>query len=207
MAMIPLLAMAIPALLSGIHSAVDIARSSRAYAQGKGIRHRYAMRRKGGRMRHLKRKGGRVHHRKNYAKHARRGKGVFADIVSGIPLLGSVAGPLIRSLGGRISRGRVFKRGHGLAPMHMRSLTALARGPKGYGGRLMPYGAITPAAMIHKMLPMMKYGRGLLMPAGGAVRRGHYRVVNGRRVRVAPTIVRGKGLRRHRRGGYIPYTF
>lgn len=81
------LAMGLPGLIGGIISAVD---AGKRLNQGRGVR-RLAVRR-----------------------HAKaRGKGVAADIASALPLIGPIAGPLVRALGGKARRGK------GLVPLHI----------------------------------------------------------------------------------------
>lgn len=187
-ALLPLLAMGIPALFGAITGGINIANA----IKGRGVR-----RRRGGRHHKVagaRRRGGRVvAMRKHYKKRkggalspqayrairrlvnaplnnlraglmkrggkVKRGRGVFADILGSIPLLGSIAGPIVRSLGGRVR-----KHGKGLSPMYL----------------MRPY-----------------VGRGLLAPAGGLVhhRKSHLRKVRGhaKKIRVRGSTV-GHGL-------------
>lgn len=133
--LIPLLAAAIPGILGTVAGAMDVAHKAKQL-KGQGLRRRRAAAKKGGRVR----------------RRHRRGRGVVGDVVSSIPLLGSLLGPLARGIG----------LGLGNLPydnVHMK-----------YGGALMPYG------MVRSMRGMGVRG-GLLSAAGGRIRRGHYRRV------------------------------
>lgn len=170
-ALLPLLAMGIPALLSGVSGIMGIA------DQAKKLR--------GGRLRRMHHKrGGRVHHirRRIHMRRRKLGRGVAANILGSIPVLGSILGPIVSAMGGRVRR-RHHKRmrGHGLSPMYYTR-------PYVGMGMLGPLGSHVLA----------KYGRGLLAPAGGykpyiggTVRKGHYRKIRGRgaRIRVRPTLI------------------
>lgn len=129
--------------------------------------------------RHMSGKGMRMRHRR------RRGRGIASSIAGAIPLIGPLLGPLVGALGGRVRR---RTRGRGLVPMSIYQ-------PIAWGGRLMAR---------RRRRRVGGYGRrgGLLSPTGmgGAIyRRGYYKHVNGRRVYVHPTVVRGGRLRRRRR--------
>jgi hypothetical protein len=178
---LPLLAMGIPALLSGISGIMGIV------DQAKRMKGGHLRRYRGGRLMHRlmfrKRYGGRLRKHK-YHKHKRyhRGKGMAADIISQIPLLGGIAGPIVRALGGRLHHKGYHKivhtlygpklkyikgnRGHGLAPMYMkRPYTGCGmlylpgvtnRIIKTHGGRIRRH------KKVHR-----RHGRGLIAPAGG----------------------------------------
>jgi hypothetical protein len=191
MAFLPMLLSAgIPALMGLISGGIGIAN---AVKQSKGGRLRRRMRLvhrkvgKGGRLHRLKARPA-VHRRKAVApKHhggavrhrlvkyrQMRGKGVVADVVSNIPLLGGILGPLIRSFGGKLRhRGgmrypahhqklsesirRILAGGKGLSPMHIQH----------------PYlgAGLSPMHIQHPYLGAglrrhHKRGRGMLTPPG-----------------------------------------
>ncbi len=143
---------AIPSFISGIMGIADNARKLRG---GKVRRHRVVHRA----IKH-KRRGGKIHRKRRVKKH-RRGRGVVADTLSNIPLLGALLGPLAKAFGGKLRRMPAHKRrliirklmaGRGLAPMYMQrpyvgmGLTArphhkMARKPKLHGKGLAPYGS------------------------------------------------------------------
>lgn len=99
-ALLPLLAMGIPALLSGVSGIMGIANEAKKLH--------------GGRLRHYRRKGKGIKHRPHlHVGRRKRGRGVAANIIGSIPLLGNILGPIVSALGGRVRR-----RGHGLSPMY-----------------------------------------------------------------------------------------
>jgi hypothetical protein len=156
------LAMGVPGLIGGIMEAV---RSGKRLTGGRLIVYKHmAKAPHGGRIRRVKRH--------------RRGRGIAADIAGAIPLLGAFAGPLVRAMGGKLRRKRVYRRrkgGDGLVPMHMYN-------PIAYGSGLLFPGR-------RHMIG------GLLSPTGGAVsyRKGYYKHVKGRRIHVKPAIVHHGG--------------
>ncbi len=179
-------ASAIPSLISGIMGIANEAKKAR-----------------GGR---LRRRGVRAG-----IKHKRKGRGVVADTLGNVPLLGALLGPLARALGGRVNR-----RGKGLSPMYIRrpyvgmGLSPLGRyrggalhHRKGYykyagGKRIHVRPTLVHGSGLSPMYIRRPYvGMGLLAPAGGAIhhRKGHYRKVNGHRVHVRPsTVHNGRAL-------------
>ena len=172
-------ALGLPGLIGGIMSAVEAGKR----LSGGRIRRRPLHRpmRIGGKLKKNKRK---------------RGRGVAADIIGGIPLLGAIAGPLVRALGGKVRRRRVAK-GRGLVPIHIYQPIAYGAGLLGPGMAGISRAVIKTHPLIGKtssgrMIPIVG---GLLSPTGigSSVRRGHYRYVGGKRVHVSPTIVRGSG--------------
>lgn len=200
-ALLPLLAMGIPALLSGVSGIMGIA------DQAKKLR--------GGRLRRMHHKrGGRVHHirRRIHMRRRKLGRGVAANILGSIPVLGSILGPIVSAMGGRVRR-RHHKRmrGHGLSPMYYtrpyvgmgmrRHHKRMRHRKRGHG--LSPMYYTRPYVGMGMLGPLgshvlAKYGRGLLAPAGGykpyiggTVRKGHYRKIRGRgaRIRVRPTLI------------------
>src|ERR1700744_1484401 len=182
--LIPAIA-SLPSLIGGIMDAVNAGKKlhggklmalhkmSRHPIHGYKIRqllHLYhmmhPMQGKGGRMMHYARKrGGRVHYVRKRREMKRRGRGIAADVVGSIPIVGSLLGPLIRAFGGRVYRKKrvVQKRGRGLAPMQIHY-------PIAYGGLLGP--------------GKYRHGKGLLSPTGygGTVvhRKGYYKYMNGK---------------------------
>lgn len=136
----------------------------------------------------------------------RRGKGAVADFLGNIPLLGMIAGPIARALGGKLKHhrrrpakgGRITRRvrrvggSHGNTHRMSKTIQAILRGGavvhhrRGHYKRVGVRRVHVPATIVRK---------------GGALvhRRGHYRHTAGRRVHVPATIVR--------KGGYLPYTF
>lgn len=221
---IPLLLAGIPALLAAISGGVDIATSVKKFKGGKLATKMHR------RLMFIRRKrGGRLLKKRRVVK---RGKGIAADIASAIPILGPIAGPLIRAFGGKLKKRRIIrKRGRGLAPMY------LSRPYVGLGMLTPPGGHNDPytkaiAAYIQPIAPKVptqvmvrprpskkidprfaqffkKAGTGLLAPAGGLIhRKGHYRhLQDGTKIRIASTVVRkGRGMTRTC-GGYMPYTF
>ena len=109
---IPLLLAGIPALLAAISGGVDIATSVKKFKGGKLATKMHR------RLMFIRRKrGGRLLKKRRVVK---RGKGIAADIASAIPILGPIAGPLIRAFGGKLKKRRIIrKRGRGLAPMYL----------------------------------------------------------------------------------------
>jgi hypothetical protein len=124
----------LPALLSGALGAIP---GIISLARGKG-----------GKLIVIRKPHKRVH--KKYGR-GKRGRGVVADMLSGIPLAGSFLGPLVRSLGGRL-RKRTYKKKH-----------------IGHGGN----------NMMWKRTYLPRYnklqGYGLLSPAGGRLRKRTYK--------------------------------
>jgi hypothetical protein len=119
--LIPYAMMGLPALLSGISGIMGIV------DQGRKL--------KGGRLlkRHYKAHRGGVLRRKKHKKARRRGRGAAADMISSIPLIGSLVGPLVRAMGGRLRRKHRVVRHKGLKgriPLHKGGLLSPA------GGRL-----------------------------------------------------------------------
>lgn len=184
----------LPGLIGGIMSAIEAGKR----LHGGRIRRLHPLHKAMGR-------GGRLGKRRVHKKRA--GRGIAADIVGGIPLLGAIAGPLVRALGGRVRHRRMAKhRGRGLVPMHIYQ-------PIAYGAGLIAPGPIPRYAkpdIRHMMMGITSSGKripimgGLLSPTGvgGSMRRGHYRYVHGKRIHVSPTIVHGSGgkiKRRHYR--------
>ncbi len=185
--------MAIPAVLSGIGGILDIIGSAKRLHDGGRLRKHYKLK-KGGAAQHgvrhavYKRRhvvhhrkhkvGGRVHKRKHKHMRKHRGKGVLADIVGKIPLLGSLAGPLISMLGGRIRHRKHTKkthrtpRGRGLAPMYQYRPYV--------GGRLRrrKHPRKHKKARGRGLAPMYQYKPylgGMLMPSGGPTMPHGYR--------------------------------
>lgn len=138
------------------------------------------------------------------------GRGVVADTLGKIPILGAILSPIARALGGKIKKqkntyrkkgkrgGLLYPAGRGLSPMYitrpyvgagLRKKKAVRR----KGGR---HGNMhSMSTTIRKIL-----SGGALIP-----RKGYYRTgPSGKRVHVRPTVVRksygGKG-------GYLPYTW
>jgi len=197
---------AIPNLISGF---MGIAENARKLRGGKLRKHVLRHMHK----RPIRRRGGRVH-KKRLVK---SGRGVVADTLSNIPLLGAMLGPLARAFGGKLKKmplrqRRLYAmkllrqlRGKGLAPMYMqRPYVGMGLAPYGskrsHGGYI-PYtfksGIRRSLAPMYMQRPYV--GMGLLAPAGGAVvvRKGHLRKIPGRaaRVRVAPTLaITGRGM-------------
>lgn len=106
-------------------------RGRKLFKEGKGLVH---MRRRGGaikkhpkRKHYKKKKGGRI--RKTYKM---KGRGVVADTLGSVPLLGMVLGPLAKAFGGKLARmpkrnrkaalrALLYRlRGKGLSPMYIR---------------------------------------------------------------------------------------
>ena len=151
----------------------------------------------------------------------RRGKGI-ADVLGGIPILGSLLGPIAKMFGGRIQKRKkrgggasmrfVPFKGKGLANLHIRGIRRI------YGGRLTP-GSMSsvyqklagkglgsrfamPQFKKASFAPYRMRTAGLLAPAGrgmlrgGAVAvKGHYKyAASGKRVHVRPHI-KGAGVR------------
>lgn len=220
--MIPMLALGVPAVLSGISSILDIAGSAKKLSGGKIRRYR--------KMNKRRNYGGAVK-RKYVRKSYKKGKGVAADIAGSIPILGSLLSPLIKAFGGQMKRKRTIKKrtryikGRGLAPL------AISHPYSSNVGKGMLYPPGGQMSIYHKrggslvsgLLKSAILGNGLLSPAGGLLRpagglihrRGHYRYVNGKRIHVKPAVV-GKGIinrkpkayhRKYPFGGYIPYRF
>jgi len=227
-ALLPLLAMGIPALLSGVSGIMGIASEAKKLHGGKIRLMRHAARKH----RVKRKRGGKL----VISRYARSGKGPIADALSRIPLLGMIAGPLASAFGGRIRRKR---RGHGFSPMYIhREFGGGMLTPP--GGHMMPQqklmsNAILPlvkmlgrpaftyppdmtaAAPFHIRAPgkasrimytpsaRLRVGVGLLSPAGGRIthRKGYYKYVNGKRVHVAPTIVHTGGRVHKKRGGKL----
>jgi len=175
------LAMGVPGLISGIMSAV---------AAGKQMR------------------GGRLVRLAKRPIRRRRGRGIAADIAANLPLIGSFAGPLVRAMGGRLYRKKRVvhkRRGKGLAQMHIKVPIYHGRGLLGPGlmHKASPYSSVLLPKMtksqqiIHLPYEVKRsYIGGLLAPSGhfgGAIRRGHYRHVNGKRVHVKAAIVHKGG--------------
>lgn len=136
-------------------------------------------------------RGGRIAKKRYH----RRGRGFASDFISNIPLIGPLLAPIGRAIGlgmkrqhmSMAQRKKVIRmlhsmKGKGLSPMHIASMR------QRIGGRL-----------------LMKKG-GLLAPAGGMIRKhmrkGHYRYVH-----KSGSGVKRVHVRKHRVGGYIPYTF
>lgn len=114
-------ALGLPGFIGGIISAVEAGKRLRG-----GRLVRYRPRRK---------IGGKVRRKRTY----KRGRGIAADIASSLPLIGAIAGPLVRALGGRMARGRYTKkRGRGLVPLKIYQ-------PIAYGAGLLGPGAYRPA--------------------------------------------------------------
>lgn len=157
--LIPLLAAAIPAIASTVATGIDIARKAKALKEGQGIKRRRRRARNPMTGRFFK------------IKH---GKGLAADIIGNIPLIGPLLGPLVSKMGGKVKRvRRVYARGRGLSNMRIEDLHHVM------GGALMPlyHGAYMP-----KYQRMMMPARGgLLMAAGSGPGpksvRGHFRHV------------------------------
>lgn len=200
-------ALGLPGFIGGIISAVEAGKR----LQG-GRLARYRPRHKfGGKVRRVRR--------------YKRGRGIAADIASSIPLIGALAGPLVRALGGRVGRKRYAKRrGRGLVPLKIYQ-------PIAYGAGLLGPGAYRPP-IYGSPTSIMEYGRniyhpyvpkkgGRMMPArraiaypimshllggllsptgvGGAAKRGHYRhLKSGKRIYVRPIRMRigGAAMRR-----------
>lgn len=185
--MAALLPFAIPGilgLLSSIPSIVSLAR-------GKGGKLRRVRR-----VRRHARKGGMIKRHKRYlrVKH-HKGRGVIADVVGGIPLIGSLLGPLIKSFGGKITQRQkinlmkmlIKRKGRGLVNQNTKRPFALVSRMRGRG--LVNQTTKRPFALTSRI----RMG-GLLSPAGGkiVIRRGHYRQLPHRRIRV-----RGSGMLLH----------
>jgi hypothetical protein len=111
--LIPLLAAGIPAIVSTIAAALDVAHKAKQL-KGSGMRHMYRRKHAGA--------GKRRYHR--------RGRGVVSDIVGSLPLIGPLLGPLASRIG--------LGRGEGLSVMRPYSLNSTAGGY--HGGRLAPAG-------------------------------------------------------------------
>jgi hypothetical protein len=216
-ALLPLAAAALPGILTGVSGLLGIINEGRKLH--------------GGRLRRLRRhklktvhKGGKLKitrvHKYPIGHH---GRGPIADAIGSIPLLGMVAGPLIRAFGGRLRK----RRGRGFSPMYMHR--EFGRG-FGYGMLTPPGGQMLPYAkqLSSALMPFVAHapkrlGMGLLAPAGGRVhrkkrggklvhRKGYYRYIHGKRVHVAPTTVhiggrvhKKKTHAKRRVGGYVPY--
>lgn len=141
------------------------------------------------------------------------GRGVVADTLGKIPLLGGILGPIVRALGGRVKKsykkkgGLLFPAGRGLSPMYIARPYVGAglrkkkkSSPKRKkGGR---YGNLH--RMSTTINSILRGGK----PAGGALvpRKGYYRKgPSGKRVHVRQTVVRvGAG---RVKGGYKAYTW
>lgn len=189
----------LPGIVEGIGSIMDYNKRYRAAgsglsARGYTIRQRmgqgllYAGKR-GGKIRYKKRavrhRGGKIHKKRRMVRRA--GKGFAADFMSNIPLIG----PLLGSVGRAIGLGMVQKKRR--PKKYARSnLPALMLRGKG----LSP---MYPATMRRRL------GSGLLAPAGGKMRRAHYRYVKSAK----GGAVKRVHVRRHkvRRGGYVPLTW
>lgn len=138
------------------------------------------------------------------------GRGVVADTLGKIPILGAILSPIARALGGKIKKqkktyrkkgkrgGLLYPVGRGMSPMYIsRPYVGAGLGKKKVvrrkGGR---HGNMhSMSTTIRKIL-----SGGALVP-----RKGYYRTgPSGKRVHVRPTVVRksygGKG-------GYLPYTW
>lgn len=143
-------AAAVPSLIGGIMSAITAGKKLtggrlrrrsnamqriRAAKKGGKIRHKKHRGRRGGRHVNLHRAGGRLH--KKHLKRPMRGpygRGVVADTLGNIPLLGMVLGPLAKAFGGKLKGAKTNKkarramilalvkklRGKGLSPLSIR---------------------------------------------------------------------------------------
>lgn len=273
-ALLPMLAMGVPAVLSGISSIMEMVHTGKQLRGGrlgkKRSAHKKRRHQRGGKLvlsplekktkaaskkragyelRKLRtlQKNVRALRTKGMGLYSKRGKGVVSDTLGKIPLLGMLLGPIASALGGKIRRTagsrlkrRVLRKGRGLAPMKIHKyiggmLTAPGgtmavyqkrlpilpnSGMKSYsvnkiqGGTTYRPNLIPPDSMTHfgkylvggKIILRKGHYRningnririkpvgGLLSPAGGSIRKGHYRYVKGKRIHVKPAIV-GRGL-------------
>lgn len=178
---LPLL-MGVPGVIGGIMSMIE---------SGKRL--------SGGRIKRRPRRkyGGRVKR-----VHKRRGRGIAADIASSLPLIGGLAGPLVRALGGRIKRKIVRrKKGRGYYGMNIQP-SLLNRLSKRilHSGNGLPnthiYQPITGFGLLGPgMYRPARYG-GLLSPTGGKVnyRRPYKKIVFFKRAPINTKINRKKLL-------------
>jgi len=187
-ALLPMLAMGIPAVLSGISGIMGIANEAKKLHGGRIGRLR---RRRGGKLGHVvhakktvvrpmkaQKVGTRRYvvrnrankpttHKKTYYASSRihKGKGAAADVISRIPLLGSILGPIVSAFGGKLKLSKLHKMvkhmpakqrrfvlrklaGKGLSPMYIQ---------RPYVGR-----GLSP---MYIQRPYV--GRGMLTPPGG----------------------------------------
>lgn len=142
-------------------------RGRKLFKEGKGLVH---VRRRGGaikkrpkRKHYKKKKGGRI--RKTYKM---KGRGVVADTLGSVPLLGMVLGPLAKAFGGKLARipkrnrkaalrALLYRlRGKGLSPMYIRrpyvssgcGLSPMYIRRPYTGGRLGPLGSTTSGSYL-----------------------------------------------------------
>jgi hypothetical protein len=172
--------MGVPGLIGGIMQAVQ---AGRQMAKGGRLRRRRVVKRK---------YGGRV--KRRVVK--RRGRGIAADMASSLPLIGPLAGQIVRAFGGRVKRRKVARRGRGL----------------GYSGYVKPnrYGYGLPHTHIYQPIAvgagLLGPGRyrpaiygGLLSPTGGRIkyRKGHYKRCGGMVKYIRPTLIHRRKLLRY----------
>lgn len=136
----------------------------------------YGLYTKGYSLKKIAGRGGRMRPRKYKRTGKRHGRGFATDFISQIPLFGPIIAAPMKALGLGMRKGR---RGRGLPPMFLASMNSRM------GGR------------------MCKKGSGLLSPAGGTIRRGHYRYIKARGSGMKRVHVHAHRVR-HARGGYMP---
>lgn len=135
------------------------------------------------------------------------GRGVVADTLAKIPLLGGILAPIARALGGKLKKGRtrgglLFPAGRGLSPMY------IARPYVGAGVKRKRKTTTKRKGGRHGNLHRMSNTIRSVLRGGSLVpRKGYYRAgPKGKRVHVRATVVRvGAGTKR--KGGYLPYTW
>lgn len=143
------------------------------------------------------------------------GRGVVADTLGKIPLLGGILAPIVRAFGGKIKHkrgGLLAPAGRGLSPMYI-ARPYVGAGLKRKHKKVKPKRGGKIKRTYHKkggrhgnLHRMSSTIRSVLRGGSLVPRKGYYRKgPGGKRVHVRQTVVRvGAGLRR---GGYLPYTW
>jgi len=201
MAFLPMAAMmGVPAILSAISGIMGIAQQAKQM-KGNGLRKRRRLLRK-------RNKGGNlplssiVKLARNPYLNRRRGRGAAADIIGNIPILGSLIGPIVRALGGRVHKGnavrRVYFRPLGQGKAHHRK--GFQKVVHTIGGPKIKYIHPTTVHKAGKGLASMYMKRPYTTGGQLVHRKGYNKVVHtkkGRKiVHIKPTTVHkaGKGL-------------
>jgi hypothetical protein len=130
----------IPAALAGVSGIMDIVNSARRMGGKRRVKKKCKKClpcKAGEGLRYIRRN-------KLYRRRKRRGRGIVADVFGGIPLLGSILGPIVKAMGGKRIRGR------GLVDM------AIKR-PYYRGGLLAPAGGYRHKLISYSPIPLLKH--------------------------------------------------